>query len=97
MSQEKNKAIIEAGKAILGIEMGSTRIKASLIAPDSAPLAAGSYAWENQLVDGIWTYSLDDVWKGIAGCYASLAADVRKQYSTELVSVAACGFSGTTT
>ncbi len=94
MSQEKNKAIIEAGKAILGIEMGSTRIKASLIAPDSSPLAAGSYAWENQLVDGIWTYSLDDVWKGIAGCYASLAADVRKQYSTELVSVAACGFSG---
>ena len=90
----KNVELIAAGKAILGIEFGSTRIKASLIAPDSLPLASGSYGWENHLKDGIWTYDLDEVWKGVAGCYASLVQDVRAKYSIELKSFAAMGLSG---
>ena len=64
--------LIESGAAVLGIEFGSTRIKAALIAPDTTPLASGSYAWENQLRDGVWTYDMADVWKGLAACYASL-------------------------
>ena len=86
--------LIRAGGAVLGMELGSTRIKASLIAPDTTPLASGSHAWENQLKDGIWTYSEADVWRGVAGCYASLAEDVRARYSLELKALAALGFSG---
>jgi sugar (pentulose or hexulose) kinase len=86
--------LIRSGGAVLGIEFGSTRIKASLIAPDTTPLASGSHAWENQLKDGIWTYDIEDVWKGLASCYASLVADVRGRYSVELTTVAAMGFSG---
>jgi len=86
--------LITAKKAFLGIEFGSTRIKASLIAPDSRPLASGSYGWENQLKDGIWTYDLDEVWKGIAACYASLVEDVREKYRVELNGFAAMGVSG---
>jgi sugar (pentulose or hexulose) kinase len=86
--------LIRAGGAILGIELGSTRIKAALIAPDTTPLAAGSYGWENRLEDGVWTYDLDDVRRGIAACYASLVADVRARYSVELTTVLALGVSG---
>jgi sugar (pentulose or hexulose) kinase len=84
---------IRSGRAILGIELGSTRIKASLIGPDTTPLASGSHAWENQLKDGVWTYDMEDVWKGLAACYASLVDDVRARYSLELKTVAAMGFS----
>lgn len=91
---QKNIEIIKTGKAILGIEFGSTRIKASLIAPDSQPLASGAYGWENQLKDGIWTYELSDVWKGLADCYSSLVADAQSKFSVELKSFAAIGFSG---
>ena len=82
MSEQTGGAaeLIEAGAAILGIEFGSTRIKASLIAPDTTPLASGSHAWENQLRDGVWTYDMADVWKGLAACYASLVEDVRARY-----------------
>jgi len=86
--------LIRSGSAILGIEFGSTRIKASLIAPDTTPLASGSHTWENQFKDGVWTYDMEDVWRGLASCYASLVEDVRVRYSTELTSVAALGFSG---
>ena len=86
--------LIRIGKTTLGIEFGSTRIKASLIAPDSTPLASGSYGWENHLEDGIWTYHLDEVMKGLAGCYASLVEDVRERYGVELKSFAALGVSG---
>ncbi len=92
--QDGPAELIGSGKAILGIEFGSTRIKASLIAPDTTPLASGSYAWENQLKDGVWTYDMEDVWKGLAACYASLVASVRASYSVELRTVAAMGFSG---
>ena len=54
--------VIKAGSAVLGIELGSTRIKAALIAPDTTPLAGSSHAWENQLKDGVWTYDIDEVW-----------------------------------
>ncbi|HEU5075493.1 MAG TPA: FGGY-family carbohydrate kinase, partial [Polyangiaceae bacterium] len=85
---------IRSGNAVLGIEFGSTRIKASLIAPDTTPLASGSHAWENQLKDGVWTYDIEDVWQGLASCYAALVKDVAARYSLELRSVAALGFSG---
>ena len=56
------KQTIEAGKAILGIEFGSTRIKAVLIDEENKPIAQGSHEWENQLVDGLWTYSIEAIW-----------------------------------
>jgi len=59
--QQDKIRIIESGKAVIGIELGSSRIKSVLIAPDSTPLASGSFTWENKLKDGIWTYDLDDV------------------------------------
>jgi sugar (pentulose or hexulose) kinase len=86
--------LIRSGAAILGIEFGSTRIKASLIGPGTTPLASGSHAWENQLKDGVWTYDMEDVWNGLADCYASLVQDVHARYSLELQTVAAMGFSG---
>jgi sugar (pentulose or hexulose) kinase len=96
VSQQQGRAaeLIRSGGGILGIEFGSTRIKASLIGPDTTPLASGSHAWENQLKDGVWTYDMEDVWKGLADCYASLVQDVRARYSLELAVVAAMGFSG---
>src|SRR5215211_7124711 len=80
-------------RTTLGIELGSTRIKAVLIGPDYAPLAVGSHDWENQYVDRIWTYSLDAVWTGLQQCYAALAADVQQRYEVELTSVGALGIS----
>lgn len=96
MNQPRGSAaeLIRSGGAILGIELGSTRIKASLIAPDTTPLASGSHAWENQLRDGVWTYDMEDVWTGLADCYASLVRDVRARYSLEPETVAAMGLSG---
>ena len=73
MNQRHDSAeLIQSGRAILGIELGSTRIKASLIGPDTTPLASGAHAWENQLKDGVWTYDMEDVWKGLAACFAAL-------------------------
>ena len=65
------KSTIETGKAILGIEFGSTRIKAVLIDPENHPIAQGSHTWENQLVDGLWTYSIEEIWYGLQDCYAN--------------------------
>ena len=87
------KQTIEAGKAILGIEFGSTRIKAVLIDEDNKPIAQGSHEWENQLVDGLWTYSTEAVWYGLQDCYADLRKDVQKQYDCEIETLAAIGFS----
>lgn len=87
------KSIIEAGKAILGIEFGSTRIKAVLIDPENKPIAQGSHAWENQLVNGLWTYSIDAIWNGLQDCYADLRANVKEQYNTEIKTLAAIGIS----
>lgn len=87
------KAIIESGKTALGIEFGSTRIKAVLIDELFKPIASGSYSWENQLIDGFWTYSLDDIWKGLRDCYKSLVADVKEKYGAELTRIGSIGFS----
>lgn len=87
------KATITGGKAILGIELGSTRIKAVLIGEDNAPIASGSHEWENQLVNNIWTYSIDAIWAGLQDSYANMLADVKTQYGVEVESLAAIGFS----
>ncbi|HKX13791.1 MAG TPA: FGGY-family carbohydrate kinase [Propionibacteriaceae bacterium] len=84
---------ITAGRTAMGIELGSTRIKAVLIGEDHVPIASGSHGWENQFVDRLWTYSLDAVWAGLQDCYANLAADVRDRYGVELTTVGALGVS----
>lgn len=91
MSDVKNTIL--NGKAVLGIEFGSTRIKAVLIGEDNAPIASGSHEWENQLVDNIWTYSLDAIWAGLQDAYAQMAADVKQQYDVEVEKLAGLGFS----
>ena len=87
------KETIQQGKAILGIEFGSTRIKAVLIDGENKPIAQGSHEWENQLVDGLWTYSIDAIWAGLQDCYAELRKDVKAQYDCEIETLAAIGFS----
>ena len=84
---------IESGKAVLGIEFGSTRIKAVLIDQDHYPIAQGSYEWENQLVDGLWTYSKEVIWFGLQQCYADLREDVRRLYDVEIERLASIGIS----
>jgi len=86
-------AAITSGRTALGIELGSTRIKAVLIGPDHAPLAVGSHDWENQLVDRVWTYSLEAVWSGVQHSFAALAEDVRRRHGVELAGVGALGVS----
>jgi len=86
-------AAIGEGRTALGIELGSTRIKAVLIGPDYAPLAVGNHDWENKFVDRLWTYSTDAVWAGLQECFAALVRDVRQQYDVELTSVGALGVS----
>ncbi len=85
--------MIQTGNTTLGIEFGSTRIKAVLIDKYHTPIASGSYEWENQLKDGIWTYSLEDIWKGLQNCYQDLVIKVKQQYSVELVKIGAIGIS----
>lgn len=90
----QNKAVITEGKAVLGIEFGSTRIKAVLVNTANEPIAQGGFDWENRYVNGIWTYSLEDIWSGLKNCYASLLADVREKYEVDITRLAAIGFSG---
>ena len=87
------KETILQGKASLGIEFGSTRIKAVLIDNENKPIAQGSHEWENQLVDGLWTYSIDAIWNGLQDCYANLRSDVRTQYDCEIETLSAIGVS----
>ncbi|MBQ9123522.1 MAG: FGGY-family carbohydrate kinase [Lachnospiraceae bacterium] len=84
---------IKEGKTTLGIEFGSTRIKAVLLGADHTPLASGSHEWENRLEGGIWTYSLEDIWTGLQDCFQDLQKDVKKQYDVQLTTVGALGFS----
>ena len=87
------KETIQQGKAILGIEFGSTRIKAFLIDQENKPIAQGSHEWENQLVDGLWTYSVEAIWYGLQDCYANLRKEVLAKYDCEIEILAAIGFS----
>ena len=87
------QAII-GGKTCLGIELGSTRIKAVLLGEDYTPIAGGSHTWENRYENGYWTYHLDEVWAGIAACYQDLKRDVQNKYGVRLTSVGVMGVSG---
>lgn len=87
------KEMIENGKAVLGIELGSTRIKAVLIDEEHNPIAVGDHEWENRLDGGIWTYTLDDIWDGLKDSYQKLAANVKERYGVTLTKVGAMGFS----
>jgi sugar (pentulose or hexulose) kinase len=85
---------IKTGKIILGVEFGSTRIKAVLIDEGHTPIASGSYEWENRHENGIWTYHLEDVWTGLQESYRSLCREVAEKYSIQLQTIGAIGFSG---
>lgn len=85
---------IQSGNTVLGIEFGSTRIKAVLIGPDHSPVASGAHDWENRLENNMWTYHLEDVWSGLQSAYAELASDVAEKYGQTLTKVKAMGFSG---
>ena len=87
------KSTIETDKAILGIELGSTRIKAVLIDQENKPIAQGNHTWENQLVDGLWTYSIEAIWSGLQDCYADLRSNVKNLYGIEIENLAAIGVS----
>ncbi|WP_199621648.1 xylulokinase [Paenibacillus alkalitolerans] len=93
MAYDVKNAIL-SGKTALGIEFGSTRIKAVLIGEDNAPIASGSHDWENSYVNNIWTYSLEDIWKGLQDSYQKMASDVKQQYGVTLQTIGAIGFSG---
>ena len=81
---------ILSNRTALGIEFGSTRIKAVLVDEKNEPIASGGHEWENRYENGIWTYSLEDIWGGIQDCYQELVKDVQKKYEVELTSVGAC-------
>lgn len=89
-----NTSLPPSDDLAVGIELGSTRIKAVLIGPDKTPLATGSHEWENQYVDGVWTYALDAVWAGLRDSFANLNADVEARFNTRLKSIGAIGISG---
>ena len=86
-------SVIQSGRAVLGLELGSTRIKCVLIGEDHAPIASGDHTWENRLENGVWTYHMDDVWAGIQDAYAALKADVESRYGVKLTRLAALGVS----
>ena len=87
------KNIIAEGKSYLGIEFGSTRIKAVAIDAEGNVLATGGHGWENRLDDGIWTYTLDDIWGGLADCYSDLLKDINDKYGIVPTRFASIGFS----
>ena len=93
MNRNDTRKAIESGKTVLGIEFGSTRIKAVLIGEDHRPVASGSFDWENRYENGLWSYSLEDVWTGLQESYRKLSKEVFENYSTPLQTIGAIGFS----
>lgn len=87
------REMITSGKTYLGIEFGSTRIKGVLIDEKGTPIASGDHEWENRFENGVWTYTLDDVWEGVTDCYAKLKADVANKYGVTLTTFGAMGVS----
>ena len=85
--------MINLEKCVLGMELGSTRIKAVLMDEQYQILAVGSHQWENRLENGIWTYHLDDVQIGVQDCYRKLAEQVREKYGREITTLGAIGIS----
>jgi sugar (pentulose or hexulose) kinase len=93
MNHNDTRQAIESGRTALGIELGSTRIKAVLIGEDHAPIASGSHEWDNRYENGIWTYRLEDVWTGLQECYRKLSGEVAEQYNIPIQMIGAIGFS----
>ena len=93
MNRNDTQKAIESGTTVLGVEFGSTRIKAVLIGEDHRPIASGSYEWENRYENGIWTYSLEEVWAGLQESYRKLRDEVSEKYNTPLRAMGAIGFS----
>ena len=93
LSDEQIKNEITSGQTVMGLEFGSTRIKAVLIDSKNEPVASGAFDWENSLVNGIWTYSLDEIHNGLASCYASLKNDVSTKYGVKLTKLKSLGIS----
>src|SRR6185436_13737935 len=93
MNQNDIQKAIENGRTILGVELGSTRIKAVLIGEDHMPIASGNHEWENRHENGIWTYSLEDVWNGLQESFRNLNKDAVEKYNTPLKTLGAIGFS----
>ncbi|TXC89871.1 FGGY-family carbohydrate kinase [Metabacillus litoralis] len=87
------KHMIENGKTALGIELGSTRIKAVLVGEDNTPIASGSHDWENSYENNVWTYSVEDIWRGLQDSYQKMSSDVKQQYGVTLKTVGSIGFS----
>lgn len=94
MDKTKTAEAVRSGRTALGIEFGSTRIKAVLVDENNIPIASGGHDWENRYEDHIWTYSMEDVWAGLQDCYAKLKKDVQDQYGVELTAIGSIGFSG---
>lgn len=93
MDIEQSKKAISSNETYLGIELGSTRIKAVLIDKANNQIASGSHTWENNLENGYWTYSLSDIWNGLRDCYKNLSEDILKKYNMKLISTGAMGIS----
>src|SRR3984885_293411 len=93
MNRNDTQKAIESGKTVLGIEFGSTRIKAVLIGQDHATIASGSYDWENRYENGLWSYSLEEVWTGLQESYGKLSKEVSDNFHIRLESIGAIGFS----
>ena len=93
MNRNDTQETIASAKTVLGIEFGSTRIKAVLICEDHTPIASGSYDWENRYENGVWTYTLEDVWTGLRESYRKLSKEVLENYNTPLQTIGAIGFS----
>jgi len=93
MNHNDIRKMIESGNTALGIEFGSTRIKAVLVGKDNAPLASGSHEWENRHEDGIWTYHIEDIWAGLQDSFRNLNSEILGKYHTLLRTTGAIGFS----
>ena len=91
--EDNMKNTIESGKAVLGIEFGSTRIKAVLINENNEPIASGAHDWENRLENNIWTYTLEDIWTGLQDSYQKMAQDAKEKYGATITKLGAVGFS----
>ena len=87
------KDAIINGKTALGIEFGSTRIKAVLVDDKNNLIGIGGHSWENKYENGVWTYSLDDIWGGLQDCYSQLAQNVKDKYGVTIETVGSIGFS----
>ncbi len=93
MDKEKLIAAIREGNTALGIELGSTRIKAVLVDENHNPIASGGHDWENRYENGIWTYGIDDIWEGVRESYGKMADEVKEKYGVTITTIGAIGFS----